>query len=99
LNSVPLGTNIIRMEHIPLDLPGKWSIGIQVEMSKASVSYQYSSAAAWEITEEWPYEDGTQWFIQPDEINYTDIKSFYSFVLLTTPCNPLEEDNCIDDTW
>jgi hypothetical protein len=99
LNSVPLGTNIIRMEHIPLDLPGKWSIGIQVEMSKASVWYQYSSAAVWEITEEWQYEDETQWFIQPGEFNYNDIKSFYSFVLLTTPCNPLEEDNCIDDTW
>ena len=90
----------IKMEHLPLDLPGKWFIGIQIQMSKASMDYGANT-----ITEEWGYkpdpndDPDAHWFTEND-FNYSkEGNYFYSYVLLSTPCNPNEKDNCIDGSW
>jgi hypothetical protein len=84
----------INLQHIPMDLPGIWYIGIQVEMGKASIYYNYET-----IYEDWSYQGDTNWFSLKD-INY-DLNEhyFYSYVLLSTPCNPLEQNNCIDGSY
>jgi hypothetical protein len=90
----------IKMEHLPLDLPGKWSIGVQIQMSKASMDYGGNT-----VTEEWDYEPDpnedpdSHWFSQGDFSYEQDNNYFYSYVLLSTPCNPNEKDNCIDGSW
>jgi hypothetical protein len=93
---IPPGTThmTIDMQHIPMDLPGIWYIGVQVEMGKASVSYDCTT-----IYEDWSYQGDTYWFSQAD-LNYDQNNHyFYSYVSLSTPCNPLEQDNCIDDSY
>lgn len=88
----------ITLEHVPLDLPGKWFIGIRIEMEKAKVEYTGASGTK-TITESpdpliWGVGD-TKWFKEGD-ITYTEPKYFFAYVLLTTPCNPLEQDSCFD---
>jgi len=92
----------IRLVHIPIDLPGIWYIGVSVEMRKAEFDYidphgKYSR----HVVEGVDWEGGSEvkWFT-PDESNYdTNSNYFYTYVLLSTPCNPLEEKGCWDGSW
>jgi hypothetical protein len=88
----------IVMEHIPLDLPGKWFIGIEVEMTKASIDYYSQQRVESTALEEWSVYD-SKWFPQEDIGYNKDYNYFYSYVLISSPCNPLEENNCVDGTW
>jgi hypothetical protein len=46
----------------------------------------------------WEYEDGKLFY--GEEINYNqNEKYFYSYILLSSPCNPMEEAGCIDGTY
>jgi hypothetical protein len=100
---LPVGTKnlTIEMKHIPMDLPGKWLIGIQVEMAQATVQNPYAPPPNNTLVEEWNYDDVVHWFSSGDfpyEMT-EDGHYFYSYVLLSTPCNPMELDNCIDNSY
>jgi hypothetical protein len=90
---------LIKMEHLPLDLPGHWFIGIEVEMTPATVYYypETNPLVGLKRQEQWGYGD-SHWFSMADIDYAIDIHSFYSYILLSTPCNPLEENNCIDNS-
>jgi hypothetical protein len=88
----------IQMQHLPLDLPGKWYIGIAVEMLPAVVSYNDNGWVIRDIQETWPFEE--EKIFSEAEIGYTMLDNFfYSYILLSSPCNPMEQDGCIDNSW
>jgi hypothetical protein len=86
----------IKMAHIPMDLPGLWTIGVMVEMERAQ--FEYKGMRRFETPpDDWEgYE--SKWFL-PEEANYNSDAFFYSYVLLSTPCNPMEVDSCWDNSY
>jgi hypothetical protein len=103
----PLGSDSqsyeIRLKNIPLDLPGQWYVGVMVEMKAAHFQYPEGAKTGKTITEKtnWATADEMQWF-EPTvgETGY-DIKgdSFYSYIILTTPCNIEEKNGCFDGSY
>jgi hypothetical protein len=89
----------INLVHIPLDLPGIWNIGVWVQMELATTSLIYGKP----ITETpdpsiWGKEP-LHWF-ENNESGYNMVNNyFYAYVLLSTPCNPLEDKGCWDGSW
>ncbi len=100
LDSMSLNTTkiVLQFANIPLDLPGVWRIGVQIKMELAKPDY-------WDRTEvpvllsDWA-ADKTRWFITSGETGYNrNDYYFFAYVLVSTPCNPLEEKGCWDDTY
>jgi hypothetical protein len=98
------GIYTMTFEHIPMDLPGQWYIGVMVELDRAkfiNVDY-YGTKELTENPSAWITDDETQWFpIEDyDEISYENevegSSFFFSYILLTSPCNNLEENGCWD---
>jgi hypothetical protein len=87
----------ITMEHIPIDLPGQWFIGVYVEMSPAIFTangMQKTEA----VDPSWTGDPLGKWF-SPEQVDYEMADHyFYAYVLLSTPCNPMEVDGCFDTT-
>jgi hypothetical protein len=94
----------IKLVHVPIDLPGIWYIGVSVEMRKAEFDYidpKGRPGYSRHVVEGVDWEGGSEvkWFT-PDESNYyTDANYFYTYVLLSTPCNPMEEKGCWDGSY
>jgi hypothetical protein len=92
----------IKLVHVPIDLPGIWYIGVSVEMRKADFDYidphgKYSRHVVEGV--DWEAGSEVKWFT-PTESGYeTDQNYFYTYVLITTPCNPMEEKGCWDGSW
>jgi hypothetical protein len=87
----------ITMEHIPIDLPGQWFIGVYVEMGPAIFSYKGVDKEEG-VDESWTGSPLGKWF-SPEQVDYEMADHyFYAYVLLSTPCNPMEVDNCFDTT-
>ena len=89
----------INLVHIPLDLPGIWNIGVWVQMELATTSPIYGK----QITEKpdegvWGKEP-LHWFENGESAYYMANNYFFAYVLLSTPCNPLEEKGCWDGKW
>jgi hypothetical protein len=89
----------IILEHVPMDLPGEWYIGVMVEMEPAQFTSKVGNKT---ITEpnDWG-NPAAKWYKptpldQPDEIGYHMDHSFYSYILLSSPCNIQEKDGCFD---
>ena len=90
----------IRLLHIPIDLPGVWYIGVMVEMEKAYFEHvgPYGSRTVKEATPIY-YSKDFNWFT-PDESGYNmDSNYFFTYVLLSSPCNEFEEKGCWDETY
>jgi hypothetical protein len=94
---------------IPMDLPGQWYIRVRVELGLASFENYDAAGSPRTITEKIPDDwlVDTKWFPTSsdnylDELDYDnkveDAGFFYSYILLTTPCNPDEEGGCFDGT-
>jgi len=101
------GIYTMTFEHIPMDLPGQWYVGVMVELDRAkfiNVDY-YGSKELTEDPGAWTTDDETQWFpIESyDEIKYDNkvegSSFFFSYILLTSPCNNLEENGCWDGSF
>jgi len=91
----------LNMSHIPMDLPGKWRVGVAVELNKAKFSYFYHGHNGEEIVNEgfWGGEPG-HWYTEEDQLGYSmEANYFYEYVILSAPCNPLEEKNCWDESY
>jgi hypothetical protein len=100
--------------NIPLDLPGQWYVGVRVKVGLATFENYDAAGQPRTITEKAPdgwnpdADEGgeyTRWFPTSSanyksEIGYDKENSgyFYSYILLTTPCNPNEKDGCFDGT-
>jgi len=100
---LPDGLDSVTLElrNIPMDLPGKWFVGVIVEMEKAKFSYKHKSEIGVERTDQswWDDDNPSRWFTM-DEANYKIVDNyFFEFVILSAPCNPLEEMNCWDDSY
>jgi hypothetical protein len=88
----------IKLIHIPIDLPGIWYIGVMVEMEKANFVYEGKYPRTVFEDADWGDSD-VKWF-SPSESNYDPLKNyFYVYVLLTSPCNELEENGCWDGSY
>jgi hypothetical protein len=85
----------INLVHIPLDLPGIWNIGVWVKMEVATSFDGITEVARQDI---WGAET-EQWFKNNESgYNMTD-NYFFAYVLISTPCNPLENKGCWDGNW
>jgi hypothetical protein len=90
-------TITLTMEHIPIDLPGQWTIGVMVEMERAQ--FQYKGMLRYEQPPpSWEGKE-SKWFTGTNEVDYGNDLYFYTYVLLTTPCNPMEKDSCWDNSY
>ena len=96
-------THMITLNNVPLDLPGEWFIGVAVEMIPAVFEdpdgTYHTEAPGWGV------EVG-KWFLPQTEKNFSEIgynlgeapASFFSYILLSTPCNGQEVNGCFDGT-
>jgi hypothetical protein len=100
--------------NIPLDLPGQWYIRVRIKLGLATFTNYDSlgERTLTEKKPDGWYTDGvldavvqdypSSWDNSNTEIDFDptaeDSGFFYSYIILTTPCNPNEEGNCFDGT-
>ena len=90
----------LTMRHIPMDLPGAWMVGVLVELDKATFTYKYHDIPGTEVPDKdfWGGND-TRWITLEEAGSSLLSNVFYEYVLLSSPCNPMEKDNCWDNSY
>ena len=95
------------MNHVPLDLPGEWHIGVMIQMEQATFSAPDAKRGTIYPKENTGWVERWKWFKPStaasdpdiDEIGYNmDKVWFMSYIMLSTPCNGQEAQGCFDDS-
>jgi hypothetical protein len=93
------------MNHVPLDLPGEWHIGVMIQMEQATFSAPDAKRGTIYPKENTGWVERWKWFKPStaasdpdiDEIGYNmDKVWFMSYIMLSTPCNGQETNGCFD---
>jgi hypothetical protein len=95
-NSVePLPDNLqdvtLELEHIPMDLPGLWRVGVQVELDKAEFTTDHNREGKEVPDLEFWGGNETMWPTMKQLGYDMERYIFYEYVILSAPCNPMEE--------
>jgi hypothetical protein len=74
----------LKLSNVPIDLPGKWRIGVEVHVKPAT----YDNGTRTEVY------GGQYLYRKPDHDYALDDHYFLVYVYISTPCNSMEPDGC-----